>query len=136
MRPGSPSRGGRRSRSFRALRPSSISGRRTTMPGGRGGAREAGPAPVPSLPETGTLEGSIAAVRANRSDLRAFSLRVENADTNVSFRKSDYLPTLGVTGTYQIDGQDGSLSPHNRNWRVGEGLSCDLVDGLRREAAG
>ena len=99
-----------------------------------GGARVHVSAPVPSLQETGTLEGRIAAVRANRSDLRAFSLRVENADTNVSFRKSDYLPTLGVTGTYQIDGQDGIFSPDNQTWKVGVGLSWTLFDGLRREA--
>jgi outer membrane protein len=102
--------------------------------GEAGGARVDVSAPVPSLPETGTLEERIAAVRANRSDLRAFSLRVENADTNVNFQRSDYLPTLGVTGAYQIDGQDGIFSPDNHTWRIGVGLTWNLFDGLRREA--
>ena len=102
--------------------------------GEAGGSRMDVSAPVPSLPETGTLEGRIAAVRANRSDLRAFSLRVENADTNMSFQKSDYLPTVGVTGAYQIDAQNGIFSPDNHTWKVGVGLTWNLFDGLRREA--
>ncbi len=102
--------------------------------GEAGGSRVDVSAPVPSLPGIGTLKERIAAVRGNRFDLRAFSLRVENADTNVSLRKSDYLPTVGVTGAYQIDGQDGIFSPDNHTWRVGVGLAWNLFDGLRREA--
>jgi outer membrane protein TolC len=98
------------------------------------GARMDASAPVPSLPESGTLEERIAAVGANRLDLRAFSLRLENADTNVTLRKSDYLPTVGVMGTYRIDGQDGTFSPDNHTWNIGVGLTWNLFDGLSREA--
>jgi len=52
----------------------------------------------------------------------------------VTLRKSDYLPTIGATGAYQIDGQDGIFSPDNRTWKVGVGLTWNLFDGLRREA--
>jgi outer membrane protein len=99
-----------------------------------GGGRVDASGPVPPFPETGTIEERIAAVRANRSDLRAFSLRLANADTNVTLRKSDYLPTVGVMGAYQIDGQDGVFSPDNHTWKVGVGLTWNLFDGLRREA--
>lgn len=99
-----------------------------------GGGRVDASGPIPSLPEAGNIEERIAAVRANRSDLRAFSLRLANADTNVTLRKSDYLPTVGVMGAYQIDGQDGIFSPDNHTWRVGVGLTWNLFDGLRREA--
>ncbi len=98
------------------------------------GARVDAAAPVPSLPDPGSLEERIASVDANRFDLRAFSLRLENADANVTLRKSDYLPTLGVTGTYRLDGQDGVFSPDNRTWNVGVGLTWNLFDGLSREA--
>jgi outer membrane protein len=98
------------------------------------GARMDAVAPVPPLPEPGTLEERIAAVGAHRFDLRAFSLRLENADANLTLRKSDYLPTVGVTGTYRIDGQDGIFSPDNRTWNVGVGLRWNLFDGLSREA--
>ena len=99
-----------------------------------GGGRVDASGPIPPLPETGTIEERIAAVRANRSDLRAFSLRVANAETNVALRKSEYLPTVGVMGAYQIDGQDGIFSPDNHTWKVGVGLTWNLFDGLRREA--
>ncbi len=102
--------------------------------GERGGTRVDASAPPPPLPEAGTLAERIAAVRAGRSDLRALSLRVANAGTNVTLRKSDYLPTVGVTGAYRIDAHDGILSPDNRTWSVGVGLTWNLFDGLRREA--
>ena len=99
-----------------------------------GGRRVDASGPIPPLPAAGTIEERIAAIRANRSDLRAFSLRLANADTNVTLRKSEYLPTVGVMGAYQIDGQDGFFSPDNRTWTVGVGLTWNLFDGLRREA--
>jgi len=102
--------------------------------GERKGARVDASAPVPPLPESGSLEERIAAVGANRLDLRAFSLRLENADANVTLRKSDYLPTVGMTGTYRYDGQDGIFSPDNRSWNIGVGLTWNLFDGLSREA--
>ncbi|MDH3237614.1 MAG: TolC family protein [Deltaproteobacteria bacterium] len=102
--------------------------------GVRGGGRVDASGPIPPLPEAGTIEERIATVRANRSDLRAFSLRLANADTNVTLRKSEYLPTVGVMGAYQIDGQDGIFSPDNHTWKVGVGLTWNLFDGLRREA--
>lgn len=91
--------------------------------------------PVPPLPEIGSLEERIRAVAERRSDLQAFSLRLSNADARVALERSEYLPTVGVTGTYRIDGSDGPFSPDNRTWNVGVGLSWNLFDGLRREAA-
>lgn len=100
-----------------------------------GGAQVDAIAPVPPLPEKGALEERISALRKQRADLRAFSLRLENAGEQVTFEKSGYLPTVGVGGAYRIDGQDGPFSPDNRTWRVGVELSWNLFDGLRREAA-
>lgn len=99
-----------------------------------GGMRVDASVPPPPMPEAGALPARIDAVRANRFDLRAFSLRLANADTNVTLRKSDYLPTIGAMGAYQIDGQDGIFSPDNRTWKVGVGLTWNLFDGLSREA--
>ncbi len=91
--------------------------------------------PLPPLPEDGSLEEQVAAALARRPDLGAFAARVENARTNVSFNKSEYLPTVGVTGGYQVDAQDGPFSPDNRSWKVGVGLTWNIFDGLRREAS-
>ena len=89
---------------------------------------------LPPLPEEGALEDRIAAALAGRDDLRAFSLRVENAAANVDLQRSDYLPTLGLTGAWQMDGQESLFSPDNRSWMVGVGLRWNLFDGFRREA--
>jgi len=102
--------------------------------GEAGGKRVDAGVPPPPLPEPGALEERIAAVRENRADLRAFSMRLANAETNVTLRKSDYLPEVGVLGAYRIDGQDGIFSPDNHTWNIGVGLSWNLFDGLRREA--
>lgn len=100
-----------------------------------GGVQVDAVAPVPLLPEGGSLEERLAALRKERADLRAFTLRIENAEQQVTFEKSGYLPTIGVSGAYQVDGEDGPFSPDNRTWRVGVGFSWNLFDGLRREAA-
>lgn len=100
-----------------------------------GGAGVDAAAAVPPLPEEGSLEESIAAALAGRSDLGAFSLRVENAAANVDLQRSDYLPTVGLMGAWQADGQDGAFSRDNSSWKVGVGLKWNLFDGFRREAA-
>lgn len=99
-----------------------------------GGSRVDASAPLPPLPEAGTLPERISTIRAARPDLGAFSARVANADARVALEKSGYLPTIGVTGSYRIDGQDGVFSPDNRTWNVGVGLAWTLFDGARREA--
>ena len=90
---------------------------------------------LPPLPDEGAMEDRIAAALAGRDDLRAISLRVENTAANVDAQRSDYLPTAGLSGAWQVDGQDGPFSPDNREWRIGVGLKWNLFDGFRREAA-
>ena len=89
--------------------------------------------PPPELPDPGTLEGSGSAA-AERADLRAFSLRVENAGSGVRLRRSGYLPEVGLAAAYQVDGEDGPFTPDNRSWKVGVGLTWNIFDGMRREA--
>ncbi|MCL5966792.1 MAG: TolC family protein [Deltaproteobacteria bacterium] len=103
--------------------------------GERGGTSVDAAAPLPPFPAGGTLEERIAGATSVRADLKAFSLRVANAGSNVDLQKSDYLPAVGLTGAYQVDAGDGVLSPDNHTWKVGVGLSWNLFDGLRREAA-
>lgn len=100
-----------------------------------GGARVDAAASPPPLPEKGILADRIAALPKERSDLRAVSLRVENADRRVAFEKSGYLPDVGARGSYRIDAEDGPFSADNRTWNVGVALSWNLFDGFRREAA-
>jgi outer membrane protein len=103
--------------------------------GEEGGTSVDASAPLPPFPDQGGVEDRIAAALARRADLRAVALRVENTDAGVTLRRAEYLPTVGLSGAYQLDGDDGPFSPDNRTWRVGVGFSWTVFDGLRREAA-
>jgi outer membrane protein TolC len=103
--------------------------------GEKGGTAVDASIALPPLPDEGALPDRIAAALAGRADLGASSLRAENASTNVEFQRSDYLPTVGMTGAWQMDGGDAPFSPDNRSWKVGVGLAWNLFDGFRREAA-
>ncbi len=103
--------------------------------GEKGGARVDAAGPLPPLPEPGSLDARIAALGASRADLRAFSSRIANAETNVTYERSGYLPAVGAMGAWQVDAHDGPFEPDNRTWKVGVGLTWNIFDGLRREAA-
>ncbi len=103
--------------------------------GEKAGSRVDAAGPIPPLPEPGSLDARIAAVGTNRADLRAFSARIANAETSVTYERSGYLPSVGATGAWQADGRDGPFAPDNRTWKVGVGLTWTVFDGLRREAA-
>jgi len=89
--------------------------------------------PPPAFPDPGPLE-VLQGAAAKRADLQAVSVRVENAGTNETLRKAEYLPTLGLMGAYQMDAENGPLQVDNHSWKVGVGLRWNLFDGLRREA--
>jgi outer membrane protein TolC len=89
--------------------------------------------PPPEFPDPGTVE-EVGGAGAGRADLRAFSLRVENAGSSVRQRRSGYLPEVGLAAAYQVDAEDSPFSPDNRSWKVGVGLTWNLFDGMRREA--
>ena len=89
--------------------------------------------PPPEFPDPGTL-GDREAATIDRADLRASSLRVENAVRYVRLRRSGYLPDVGLVAAYQEDAEDSPFSPDNRSWKVGVGLTWNIFDGMRREA--
>ena len=89
--------------------------------------------PPPEFPDPGTPETEGTAV-SGRADLRASSMRLANAGSNVRLRRSGYLPDVGLAAAYQADAEDSPFSSDNRSWRVGVGLTWNLFDGMRREA--
>ncbi len=89
--------------------------------------------PPPEFPDPGTLE-ELQAAASGRADLQAVSVRVKNAGNNEALRKTEYLPTVGLLGAYQLDAESGPLESDNRSWKVGVGLKWNLFDGLRRES--
>ncbi|RJP18177.1 MAG: TolC family protein [Deltaproteobacteria bacterium] len=84
--------------------------------------------PDPETPGPGTE------APGGRSDLRAMSLRVENAGSNIRLGRSGYLPEVGLAAAYKVDGEESPFSSDNRTWKVGVGLTWNLFDGMRREA--
>jgi outer membrane protein len=89
--------------------------------------------PPPEFPDPGTPEG-VETTATGRADLRASSLRLANAGSNVRLRRSGYLPDVGLAAAYQVDAEDSPFSTDNRSWKVGVGLTWNLFDGMRREA--
>jgi len=89
--------------------------------------------PLPEFPDPGApLDNGTG--MTGRADLRASSLRVANAGSNVELRRSGYLPDVGFAAAYQVDAEDSPFSTDSRSWRVGVGLTWNLFDGMRREA--
>lgn len=68
-----------------------------------------------------------------RSDLRAASLRGENAKQNVRLAEAGYLPHVGVGGSYQLDDHDTPFGSEGKSWQVSAFLKWDLFDGTKRE---
>ena len=111
-----------------------IARRRLALAMGDPGARPVDvTGPPPEFPDPGPPAGREAS-ESGRADLRASSLRVSNAGSNIRLRQSGYLPDVGLAAAYQVDAEDSPFSPDNRSWTVGVGLTWTLFDGMRREA--
>ncbi|MGA8753252.1 TolC family protein [Candidatus Deferrimicrobium sp.] len=89
--------------------------------------------PPPEFPDPGT-PGERDTGTTGRADLRASSLRVANAGSDVRRWQAGYLPDVGLAAAYQVDAEDSPFSTDNRSWKVGVGLTWNLFDGMRREA--
>jgi outer membrane protein TolC len=89
--------------------------------------------PLPEFPDP-AVPGEEGTGTTGRADLRASSLRLANAGSDVRLRQSGYLPDVGFAAAYQVDAEDSPFSPENRSWKVGVGLTWNLFDGMRREA--
>ena len=89
--------------------------------------------PPPEFPDPGT-PGDRETGTIDRADLRASSLRLTNAGSVVRLRRSGYLPDVGLSAAYQVDGEDDPFTSDNRSWKVGVGFTWNIFDGMRREA--
>ncbi|MGE4586011.1 MAG: TolC family protein [Mangrovibacterium sp.] len=59
--------------------------------------------------------------------LRQISTKKKLAETGIKAQKSTYLPSVALTGTYELANKD--LSPYIPEWLVGMGLNWTLFDG-------
>jgi len=66
----------------------------------------------------------------NNPQLQQVDSKRELAATGVKLEKSNYLPTVALTGTYDLADKD--LSPYVPQWLVGVGLNWSLFEGNAR----
>jgi outer membrane protein TolC len=67
---------------------------------------------------------------ANNPQLKQVDSKKELAATGVKLEKSNYLPTVALTGTYDV--VDYDLSPYVPQWLVGVGLNWSVFEGNAR----
>jgi outer membrane protein TolC len=66
----------------------------------------------------------------NNPQIRMVDSKQELAATGVKLEKSNFLPTVAVSGTYDLANKD--LSPYVPDWMVGVGLKWSLFEGNAR----
>lgn len=66
----------------------------------------------------------------NNPQLQQVDSKRELAATGVKLEKSNYFPTVALTGTYDLANMD--LSPYVPDWMVGVGLKWSLFEGTSR----
>lgn len=92
-----------------------------------------GPAPELKMKEREYYE----AAAGNRKDIKSLRLRNENARQSIKISQAGYLPTIGLGGTYQANGNEAPFSSQGDSWTVSAFLKWDVFDGnLRKHEAG
>ncbi len=66
----------------------------------------------------------------NNPQLQQVDSKRELAETGVKLEKGKYLPTVALTGTYDLADKD--LSPYTPQWLVGVGLNWSIFEGNAR----
>lgn len=69
----------------------------------------------------------------NRGDLRSLELRYRNAEDNIRASGSNYLPTIGVGGSWQWNDPSHLFGDGGDSWQISAFLRWNLFDGAKRE---
>ncbi|WP_448589172.1 TolC family protein [Thermodesulfobium sp.] len=69
----------------------------------------------------------------NRADLKAIELRDKISHINVEFANSGYLPSLGLSATYQMNDHSNIFGSEGDSYQFLAYLSWDIFDGFKRE---
>ncbi len=68
----------------------------------------------------------------SRADIEALNLKYENAKNNISLIKSEYLPTIGLNASYQMNDNSSPLGSEGNSWLFIMGLQWNWFNGNRR----
>ncbi len=70
----------------------------------------------------------------NRVEVRQSATEQEKSHTALTLAQSDYLPTVGIFASYQLNGKDVPLAADNDSWSAGVTLKWTIFDGFRRDS--
>jgi outer membrane protein TolC len=68
------------------------------------------------------------AASLNRKDIEAQLMRYENAKAEVRMQKSDFLPEIGMRGSYQMNDHESPFSPDGESYMIMGFLKWNLFD--------
>lgn len=68
----------------------------------------------------------------DRRDLRSMAKRRENAKDGVSLANSAYYPTIGVGGSYFLNGHSTPFGSEGQSWQIAAFLRWNIFDGTLR----
>ncbi|UCH79847.1 MAG: TolC family protein [Nitrospiraceae bacterium] len=71
---------------------------------------------------------SCLAASLNRKDIKAQMMRYENAKAEVKMQKSDFLPEIGMRGSYQMNDHESPFSPDGESYMIMGFLKWNLFD--------
>jgi len=120
-----------RRRELAARNDLTLARRRLALATGRPGGEEGIAAP---LDETSFPANPVTTID-QRADLMALSLQTEDAGLAVSQSKAEWLPRLGLTAHYAWHDEDAPFGSDAESWAIGAGLTWEIFDGMRRNAA-
>ncbi|KWT82959.1 TolC family protein [Candidatus Magnetominusculus xianensis] len=84
---------------------------------------------TPAAPTQVYLKGAL-----TRADIAAMEKNRENAQQSVSIAKAEYLPTLALSGNYQLNEHRYPFGDEGKSYQIGVYMKLNVFDGFRREA--
>lgn len=64
-----------------------------------------------------------------RSDIRAASIREKNADNAIKLAQAKFLPTMGLSGEYQMNDHATAFGDEGKSFMLGVALKWDILSG-------
>jgi outer membrane protein TolC len=68
----------------------------------------------------------------SRQDIKSMELRTENARKNIRLAQSDYYPSLGIGGAYNLNDHHYPFGSEGESWQVMASLRWPIFEGLKR----
>ena len=67
-----------------------------------------------------------------RNDIKSLELKYENAKNDIKLAAADYLPKIGIAGSYEFYSANAPFGGHGNNYLASAFVRWEMFDGLRR----